>query len=334
MVAIFQEPLTAETVKEKARALGADLVGIANAAALNANPPDPAHPKRPMDISDHDADRVIVIAKRLSAGTTRLPAWDERHKFYNDELALTAIEATSLELVLWLEDRGYPALIVPPTHVDPLDYRGDARAALGPILSMPHAAVEAGLGTLGLNQMLLTPEYGPRVVVTAVLTSAPVECDSRMEEALCHGAECGRCLSACPGDVIRHFDRDWQACQDYRSPHGFHALADHIGRIIDEPDPAKKKAMLRSKDQFYLWQSILRGAGVVTGCRRCQDVCPVGADYARLADALAEIAEDTPEKRARLAEMRAAEAAGDMPESYRLAERWIGDLVKQANAAL
>jgi len=32
--------------------------------------------------------------------------------------------------------------------------------------------------------------------------------------------------------------------------------------------------------------------------------------------------------------MRAAEAAGDMPESYRLAERWIGDLVKQANAAL
>ncbi|MDQ0314762.1 4Fe-4S double cluster binding domain-containing protein [Amorphus orientalis] len=327
MVTMFQEPLAAESVKEKARELGADLVGIADAAELNAHPPDPDHPKRPMDISDYDADRVIVLAKRLSAGTTKLTRWDERHKFYNDELALTAIEAVSLELVLWLEDRGYPALIVPPTHVDPLDYRGDARAALGPILSLPHAAVEAGLGTLGLNQMLLTPEYGPRVILTAVLTSAPLECDRRREEALCLGAsECGRCLSACPGDVIGHFDRDWEACQTYRSPHGFHALADHIGRIIDEPDPAKKKAMLRSKDQFYLWQSILRGAGVVTGCRRCQDVCPVGDDYHRLADALAEIPEDTPEKQARLAEMADAEVAGDLPESYQSAERWIGAL--------
>lgn len=333
MVTVFQEPITSADVKAKARALGADLVGIADSVALNQNPPDPARPKRPMDISDYDADRVIVLAKRLSAGTTRLPRWDERHKYYNDELALTAIEAVSLELVLWLEDQGYPALIVPPTHVDPLDYRGDASAALGPILSLPHAAVEAGLGTLGLNQMLLTPEYGPRVILTAVLTSAPLEADTRRIEALCLGASCGRCLSACPGDVIRHFDRDWEACQTYRSPHGFHALADHIGRIIDEPDPAKKKAMLRSKDQFYLWQSILRGAGVVTGCRRCQDVCPVGDDYARLADVLAEIAEDTPEKRARLAEMVAAERAGDLPAAYRAAERWIGELTGEGALA-
>lgn len=326
MVEVFQEPITAEAIKAKVRELGADLVGIADGEVLNQNPPDPANPKRPSDITDHDAGRVIVIAKRLTAGTTRLTRWDERHKYYNDELVLNALEMLSLELVLWLEDRGYPALIVPPTHVDPLDYRGDPGASLGPILSLEHAAVEAGLGTLGLNQMLLTPEFGPRVRLTAVLSSVPVDCDGRIAESLCRGPACGRCLSACPGDVIGHWDRDWEACDTYRSPHGFHALADHIGRIIDEPDVAKKKAMLRSEDQFYLWQSILRGAGVVTGCRRCQDVCPVGDDYAALADALDEIPEDNADKRARLAAMLADEAEGALPASYLAAQRWIGAL--------
>ena len=42
------------------------------------------------------------------------------------------------------------------------------------LLSLPHAAVEAGLGTLGLNLQLLTPEFGPRVLLTAVLCSVDV----------------------------------------------------------------------------------------------------------------------------------------------------------------
>ena len=49
------------------------------------------------------------------------------------------------------------------------------------LLSLPHAAVEAGLGTLGLNLQLLTPEFGPRVLLTAVLCSVDVTCDSKME---------------------------------------------------------------------------------------------------------------------------------------------------------
>lgn len=331
MVAVFQAPLTAADVKTKARDLGCDLVGIADSAVLNAHPPDPAEPRRPADISDHDADRVIVLAKRLNVGTTRLTRWDERHKYYNDELTLTVLEEASLELVLWLEDHGYPALIVPPTHVDPWDYQNDPKAHLHTILSLPHAAVEAGLGTLGLNQQLLTPEFGPRVMLGAVLSSVPVEPDRRLEQALCRGPECGRCLQACPGDVIGHWDRDWAACDRFRSPHGFAALTEHIDRIIDEPDPDKKKGLLRSKEQFYLWQSILRGAGVVTGCRRCQDVCPVGEDYARLKDALDAIPEATAEKQARLDTMLAEESAGRLPDSYRAAERWIGALKDRGN---
>ena len=43
--------ITAQAVKQRARELGADLVGIANAAILNAFPPDPLWPQTPERIS-------------------------------------------------------------------------------------------------------------------------------------------------------------------------------------------------------------------------------------------------------------------------------------------
>src|SRR5689334_16978708 len=156
-VEIFRKPLTAAEIKAKARELGADLVGIADGTRL-----DTAH------ITELDGGRVIVLAKHLNDGVARIRRWDDRHKYYNDELALTHLEETSLELVYWLEDCGYPAVIVPPTHVDPARYANDPKAHIEPMLPLAHAAVEAGLGTLGLNLQLLTPEYGPLAVLTAV----------------------------------------------------------------------------------------------------------------------------------------------------------------------
>jgi epoxyqueuosine reductase QueG len=327
MVAVFKEPLSADDVKNKVRELGADLVGIADGRIMNDNPPDPDDPRRPSDITDHDADRVIVIAKRLNSGTTRIKRWDERHKYYNDELTTTTLEEIALETVLWLENKGYPALIVPPSHVDPWRYQGDPTAHMKPLLSLDHAAVEAGLGTLGLNRQLLTPEYGPRVMLAGVLSSVDVAADARRQDALCLGPECGRCLQACPGDVVQHWDRDWSACDRFRSPHGFPQLTEFVEGIISEPDNMKKQEMLRSEDGFNIWQSILRGAGVITGCRRCQDVCPVGGDYeTMLKDALDEIPEASEEKTLRLADMLTAEQAGDLPDAYTGHDRWIGKL--------
>jgi epoxyqueuosine reductase QueG len=327
MVGVFRRPLTAADIKAQARALGADLVGIADGAVLDANPPDPADPRRPSDITALDGGRVIVLAKKLSSGVTRISAWGDRHKYYNDELALTALEETSLDLVYWLEDAGYPAIIVPPTHVDPWRYEGEPREHQTTLLSLPHAAVEAGLGTLGLNLQLLTPEYGPRVLLTAVLCSVDVECDRPMTEALCLGPACGRCLAACPGDTVQHWGRDWEKCDEYRSPYGFAKLTGQIERIVDAPDAQARKELLRSETTFNLWQSILRGAGVITGCRRCADVCPVGADYdAMLRDALDAIPEHTAEKEARLAAMRALEAQHDPGLGYREQARWIAKL--------
>jgi epoxyqueuosine reductase QueG len=309
-VNVFKRPLSAREIKQKAKELGADLVGIADGKKLDTKA-----------ITEHDGERVIVLAVRLQAGTSRIRAWNDRNKFYNDELSLTFLEEASLELVYWLEDAGYPALIVPPTHVDPWRYDGDPDKHQRTLLSLPHAAVEAGLGTLGLNQQILTREFGPRVLLTAVLCSVDVECDKPLTEALCHGPECGRCLKTCPADAVREWDRDWEACDRYRSPHGFAQLCEYLARVIDEPDAARKKTMLRSEASFNLWQSILRGAGVITGCRRCADVCPVGADYApMLKDAVEAIPENTPAKEARLAAM----TKGDASPAYRREVHWVG----------
>ena len=142
-----------------------------------------------------------------------------------------------------------------------------------------------------------------------MLCSVDVECDKPLTEALCHGPECGRCLKTCPADAVREWDRDWEACDRYRSPHGFAQLCEYLAR--------DRRARCRQEENhaaleasFNLWQSILRGAGVITGCRRCADICPVGADYApMLKDAVEAIPENTPAKEARLAAMTKGDAS-------------------------
>jgi ferredoxin len=131
---------------------------------------------------------------------------------------------------------------------------------------------------------------------------------------------------------VRHWDRDWPACDEYRSPYGFAKLTSHIETVLAETNLQKKKELLRSETMFNLWQSILRGAGVITGCRRCADVCPVGDDYAMLADALELIEEDTQAKQLRLVDMVRAQEKNDLPEPYKAQERWIGSLIPEKSS--
>ena len=314
--------LTSEAIKEKARSLGADLVGIADGALMDKFPPDPKNPRTPSHITEIAGARVIVLAKRISFATSRLPAWNDQHKFYGDELLISALEELALDLVFWMEDNGAPGLLVPYHHVDPLKFvKGEDTQATHP-LSAEHAAVEAGLGTLGLNHQLITPEFGPRVILGLVLTSADIKPDARMETALCLGPECGRCLKACPADAVRYWDRDWKSCDTFRSPFGFEFLSDYLTSIATEEDQTKQIAKLRGMESSEIFQAMLRGSGIITGCRRCADVCPVGDDYEKLLKKwVDDIPEDTPEKLERLTAMSAKTA---LPASYESQKRWIG----------
>jgi ferredoxin len=88
--------------------------------------------------------------------------------------------------------------------------------------------------------------------------------------------------------------------------------------------PEEKVRLLKTKESFMSWQSILRGVGVYSGCTRCVDVCPVGQDYAAIADAQDEIPERTPAKAARLAEMAERRGRGERIEGLERSARWIG----------
>ena len=68
------------------------------------------------------------------------------------------------------------------------------------LFSYKHAAVAAGLGTIGRNSLLITPEFGPRVRLTCLLTEAPLEETPPVQKDLC--IACDACISVCPAQAI------------------------------------------------------------------------------------------------------------------------------------
>ena len=108
-----------------------------------------------------------------------------------------------------------------------------------------HAAFLAGLGNFGTNNMLLTPEFGPRVRFASILTSAEIKPDPLLEKPLC--IRCQRCVEACP----------------------VHALdeGDYPAALTD-----KKTCAIRSEALAKRFMS---------PCGICIKVCPVGEDRTR-----------------------------------------------------
>jgi len=54
----------------------------------------------------------------------------------------------------------------------------------------------AGLGWIGKNCLLVTPEEGPRVRWTTVLTDAPLQVTGKPMEERC--GDCEACIAICP----------------------------------------------------------------------------------------------------------------------------------------
>jgi ferredoxin len=69
-------------------------------------------------------------------------------------------------------------------------------------------AIDAGLGELGRNGLLLTPEYGSRQRLCKVFTNLPLQPDQPVDFGIQSFCEtCHACAAACPVDAIRWEDR-------------------------------------------------------------------------------------------------------------------------------
>ncbi|MDR1797007.1 MAG: hypothetical protein LBR44_06105 [Clostridiales Family XIII bacterium] len=125
------------------------------------------------------------------------------HESLNMEIQILGIYAGAL-----LESRGYKTLVVPttygttfswPTNTNP-DFPINVNG-FGPF-SHRHAAVAAGLGEFGLNNLLLTPQWGPRNRFTSIITRAPLVADPLLEGDICLREKCALCVKACRGGAF------------------------------------------------------------------------------------------------------------------------------------
>jgi len=309
--------LDASLVKAQAKEFGADLVGVVSADTLNEFPPDPKWPQTPDRISTH-VKSVVVIVKRIPVGAfrakTNIPVQ------YIDMLVLRSMDRAAYRLSEWLEGQGFPSFVTAAQETD-WSYK---KASYGR-LSTRHLGIEAGLGTFGLEVNILTPEFGPRVYLTGILTEAEIEADERITEQVCIGESCSRCLYSCPSDAVRHFGIDKRECATEAQEFGFSTILKFWTHFISQP-PEKRRELLKDREIFGFWQGLLRVVGSFGDCPRCLAVCPVGNDYhAHLSDVQKVIPEKTPEKVEKAKSFKEARKAGDPIDGLNdWNVRWVG----------
>ncbi len=311
-------PVHAAEVKRRALELGANLCGIASAETLNAFPPDPRWPQTPDRISPY-CKSVVVIVQRIPAGAFRCKS--NIPVQYLDMLVLRRMDRVALKLAQELERAGHPSFALAAQETD-----WNLKRASYARLSTRHLGVEAGLGTLGLEVNILTPEFGPRLYLTGILTEVELEPDQRMQEQVCIGESCSRCLHSCPPDAVRQWGLDKAGCATEAQEFGYAQITRFFDKFLDM-EKEHRAAAVRSRDVFGFWQGLLRVVGSFGDCPRCLAVCPVGNDYhAHLADIQKHIPEKTPEKAAKAAAFKQARKSGDdIPGLSQWNRRWVGE---------
>ncbi|VVB72769.1 Epoxyqueuosine reductase [uncultured archaeon] len=227
-----------EAVRQRCWRMEIPLVGVADVRRWES---PPFLPWMPEEFYPHsifpEARSVIVIGLPIS-----LPVLETSPSIYYRELYATVnvlLDQYTYRLSNFLCERGHPSIFVPRDG-----YSGIQALLKNPMafFSVRHAAFLAGLGSFGVNNMLLTPRYGPRVRFGAVLTAAALPSDPLQMETLCN--RCMRCVKMCPAGALGE--------KDY--PQG----------LTDRMSCARHSAELNRRG--------------ISPCGICIKVCPVGED--------------------------------------------------------
>lgn len=229
----------ARAVKGLAGASTADLVGIAPGSEFGAE-----------ELGDLGAQfgpvrSVIVLAQHIVDPVQTVRFRTASH-YRESRFAASFVDAM-LRDACWragqmLQADGWKAAIARNMRYGDSDPRHK--------ISYKKAAVLAGFGAIGRNQLLIHPEWGPWLMLRTVVTDAPLPPDERIAFSPCEG--CGRCIDACPKGALSESDIDREACRGA------------IGRALEN------SAVLR-----------LSPHGQVN-CEECLRACPIGEAPPRL----------------------------------------------------
>jgi len=215
---------------------GADMVGFAPAERwdeFGEVPPD----FRPKALFPQTRT-VIVMGMSMPlpvVETTPSALHKELYDITNRQL-----DDLALELTRYLNRMGHASFpFTRDTYTSMRALRENNLAAFGHV----PAAKYAGLGTIGMNQCILTPEFGPRVRFVSVFTDAEIPADPMQPKELC--IKCGLCASLCPKKAIKPRD----------------------DRVIGDYD---KTACLEMHEELVKQRC--------SPCGICTKVCPIGKD--------------------------------------------------------
>jgi len=170
-------------MKELARANGFDLVGVLDPALARAG---------------SWVRSVLVLGyATLDEAYDYNVYIDVRGQRRWSKLAYEVLVARAALLALALRDRGVRAA--------PLTYEDSAA-----IIDLRCAAVAAGLGVRGKNELVITRDFGPRVRWGAVFVDQALPPDRPLSEYFC--SSCTRCWAACPTGALGPEGLDRSRC--------------------------------------------------------------------------------------------------------------------------
>lgn len=112
------------------------------------------------------------------------------------ETVNTLLEQIGFRMASFLESKGYKSVYFPATYAHHASIMEKIPGFFAPF-SHRHAAVRAGLGEFGLNGVVITPQYGPRVRFMSVITEVPLKPSEMLERKVCLGTSCSICVNAC-----------------------------------------------------------------------------------------------------------------------------------------
>ncbi len=190
-----------QSVRRTALESGADLVGFGPISRFD-NAPEDCHPYTILP----QTRSVVAVAVRQPRGTlkaaeegTYFQAYSaDAYWYLNEVLAIQMLRA----ITMLLEEEGYTSVPVHnPFHPHSgRKLREDQPAGPDGIVSLRVVGVAAGLGELGHSKVFLTPQFGPRQRVFAVLTDAELEPTPLFAGEVCDG--CLACVGECEACAI------------------------------------------------------------------------------------------------------------------------------------
>jgi epoxyqueuosine reductase QueG len=172
------------------------LIGFASADAWDDPPfepwvPEEFHPKAIYP----ETRTVVVIGMPVFLPILETSPSIAYHELYRT--VNTLLDMNAYRIAYLLNRRGFPSIPITRDGYGSVAILKERPLAF---FSHRHAAYLAGLGNFGVNNMLLTPEFGPRVRFASVFTAAEIPPGEVMNEQLC--IRCMRCRDICPVDAL------------------------------------------------------------------------------------------------------------------------------------